>query len=77
MAKEIRELKFILSQMDNRAIILMKYFTDGTDDFSSFENYARCRNYVSENYKGLRINSTFKEMYKSDEDELIRIINEG
>lgn len=77
MAKEIKELKFILSQIDNRKIILMKYFTDGTDDFSSFDNYARCRNYVSENYKGSKINSAFKELHKSDEDELIRIINEG
>lgn len=77
MAKEIKELKFILSKIDNRKIILMKYFTDGTDDFSSFDNYAKCRDYVIRDYKGSKINSAFKELHKSDEDELIRIINEG
>ena len=77
MAKEIKELKFILSQIDNRAVILMKYFTDGSNDFSSFENYARCRDYVSMDYKGSKINSSFKDLYKNDEDELKRIISEG
>ena len=77
MAKEIKELKFILSQIDNRAVILMKYFTDGSDDFSSFDNYAKCRDYVSRDYKGSQINSTFKELLKNDEDELKRIISEG
>ena len=77
MAKEIKELKFILSQIDNRAVILMKYFTDGSNDFSSFDNYPKCRNYVTDNYKGSKINSSFKDLYKNDEDELKRIISEG
>lgn len=76
MPKETKELKFILSQVDNRAIILMKYFTDGSNDFSNFDNYAKCRDYVSRDYKGSKINSTFKGLHKNDEDELMRIISE-